>query len=111
MFSVQSPVLSQQKQTTRNQNQESRNQQPATSNQQPATFSPPKNLKKVDLTSPNLAQSAESLNLSIGMKVTHEKFGLGEIELLENGKATINFQNSGQKQLLLKFAKLNIVNN
>lgn len=78
--------------------------------QQP-TFSPPKNLKKVDLSSANMSQSAEMLNLSVGMKVEHEKFGLGEIELLENGKATINFNNSGQKQLLLKFAKLNIINN
>jgi DNA helicase-2/ATP-dependent DNA helicase PcrA len=45
------------------------------------------------------------------MKVSHEKFGIGEIEQLEDGKATINFTNSGKKQLLLKFAKLNIVNN
>lgn len=116
MFSVQSPVLSRQSSVSSSQSsvhsrQSSVNssQSAKTSNQQ--TFSPPKNLKKVDLTSPNLAQSAETLNLSVGMKVAHEKFGLGEIELLENGKATINFQNSGQKQLLLKFAKLNIVNN
>lgn len=116
MFSVQSPVLSRQSSVSSSQSsvhsrQSSVNISQSTkiSNQQ--TFSPPKNLKKVDLTSPNLAQSAETLNLSVGMKVAHEKFGLGEIELLENGKATINFQNSGQKQLLLKFAKLNIINN
>lgn len=116
MFSVQSPVLSRQSLVSSSQSSvhsrqptKTSTQQPVTSNQQ--TFSPSKNLKKVDLTSPNLAQSAETLNLSVGMKVAHEKFGMGEIELLENGKATINFQNSGQKQLLLKFAKLNIVNN
>lgn len=109
MFSVQSPILSRQSSVSSSQSTKISSQRPPTSNQQ--TFSPPKNLKKIDLTSPNLAQSAETLNLSVGMKVAHEKFGLGEIELLENGKATINFQNSGQKQLLLKFAKLNIVNN
>lgn len=85
-------------------------QKPATAVQQP-TFSPPKNLKKVDLNSTAVSQSADSLNLSAGMKVEHEKFGFGEIELIENGKATINFNNSGKKQLLLKFAKLNIINN
>jgi len=84
-----------------------------TNTQQPTipTFAPPKNLKKVDLTSSSITQSADNLNLSIGMKVSHEKFGIGEIEQLEDGKATINFSNSGKKQLLLKFAKLNIVNN
>lgn len=84
---------------------------PTTNNQQPITFSTPKNLKKVDLTSSSITQSADNLNLTIGTKVSHEKFGIGEIEQLENGKATINFSNSGKKQLLLKFAKLNIVNN
>lgn len=116
MFSVQSPVLSRQSSVSSSQSsvysrQSSVNSSQSTKTSSQQTFFPPKNLKKVDLTSPNLAQSAETLNLSVGMKVAHEKFGLGEIELLENGKATINFQNSGQKQLLLKFAKLNIVNN
>ncbi len=116
MFSVQSPVLSRQSSVSSSQSsvhsrQSSVNSSQSTKTSSQQTFSPPKNLKKIDLTSPNLAQSAETLNLSVGMKVAHEKFGLGEIELLENGKATINFQNSGQKQLLLKFAKLNIVNN
>ncbi len=99
----QTPNLKTQTQTS--------NLKPQNPNSKPQIFSTSKNLKKVDLTSPNLVQSAETLNLTVGMKVAHEKFGLGEIELLENGKATINFQNSGQKQLLLKFAKLNIVNN
>ena len=104
-------VQSSQQHETRNPKLEIRNSKPQTSNFKPQIFSPPKNLKKVDLSSANLAQSAETLNLSVGMKVAHEKFGLGEIEELENGKATINFNNSGKKQLLLKFAKLNIVNN
>lgn len=85
-------------------------QKPVAPIQQPS-FSPPKNLKKVDLNSTTISQSADSLNLSAGMKVAHEKFGIGEIELIESGKATINFNTSGKKQLLLKFAKLNIINN
>jgi len=42
--------------------------------------------------------------------VNHERFGNGIINELENGKATINFQDGNTKQLLLKFAKLTIVN-
>jgi len=70
----------------------------------------PKNLKKISATQlADSTESAESLNLSIGMMVNHVKFGNGIIENIESGKATINFQNIGNKQLLLKFAKLTIV--
>ena len=46
-------------------------------------------------------------------KVIHDKFGKGEIIAMEgeapNVKATVAFQGAGNKQLLLKFAKLRIV--
>ncbi|MCX6230436.1 MAG: UvrD-helicase domain-containing protein [Bacteroidetes bacterium] len=52
--------------------------------------------------------------LQIGMEVEHDRFGMGRIINLEgsgpNKKATVNFQNIGNKQLLLKFAKLKIIN-
>ena len=48
-----------------------------------------------------------------GMDVEHEKFGFGKIVNLEGSlpdvKATVFFQGLGNKQLLLKFAKLRIV--
>ncbi|MDP4184951.1 MAG: 3'-5' exonuclease, partial [Bacteroidota bacterium] len=48
-----------------------------------------------------------------GMIVEHQRFGQGKILQLEgenqNMKATVFFQSAGQKQLLLKFAKLKIV--
>lgn len=48
-----------------------------------------------------------------GMEVEHEKFGFGKIVSLEGTlpdvKATVFFQGLGNKQLLLKFAKLRIV--
>jgi DNA helicase-2/ATP-dependent DNA helicase PcrA len=70
----------------------------------------PKNLTKISSASaPNSNESAIELNLQQGMMVNHQKFGNGIIEVLDNGKATINFQNIGNKQLLLKFAKLTIV--
>tara|TARA_B100000809_G_C15138566_1_gene531828 strand:+ start:1217 stop:3547 length:2331 start_codon:yes stop_codon:yes gene_type:complete len=69
----------------------------------------PKNLTKVSKSAPVKVDSAASLKLEEGMMVNHQKFGNGIIENLDNGKATINFQNIGNKQLLLKFAKLSII--
>lgn len=51
-------------------------------------------------------------DLQNGMTVEHQKFGKGKIIQLEgagaNKKATVFFKGIGQKQLLLKFAKLRI---
>lgn len=84
----------------------------STTNPQPIQQNPtvvPKNLKKI--TASTLGKSsAENLNLKTGMMVNHERFGNGIINELENGKATINFQDGNTKQLLLKFAKLTIIN-
>lgn len=70
----------------------------------------PKNLKKIPLNQQVATSSAESLDLKEGTMVNHERFGNGIITNLENGKATVNFQQSGTKQLLLKFAKLTVIN-
>ena len=51
--------------------------------------------------------------LQPGMSVEHERFGKGKVLSIEgegsNRKATVFFQAVGQKQLLLKFAKLKII--
>jgi len=51
--------------------------------------------------------------IQVGMNVEHARFGTGKVISMEgtgpNKKATIYFQNIGQKQLLLKFAKLRIL--
>jgi len=48
-----------------------------------------------------------------GMKVYHEKFGTGKVLGIEGSgdsrKATVFFEGTGQKQLMLKFAKLSII--
>ena len=48
-----------------------------------------------------------------GMRVSHEKFGIGKVLGVEGSdasrKATVFFEGVGQKQLMLKFAKLTIV--
>ena len=52
-------------------------------------------------------------NLSIGNIIKHERFGYGIVmELIgdkDNAKATVEFESCGRKQLLLKFAKYEIV--
>lgn len=51
--------------------------------------------------------------MQVGMEVEHERFGFGKILNIEGSKpdlkATIFFKGLGQKQVLLKFAKLRIV--
>jgi DNA helicase-2/ATP-dependent DNA helicase PcrA len=54
--------------------------------------------------------SDDTGNLSIGMQVEHQRFGKGKVLKVEEGKATVFFPAVGQKQLLLKFAKLKILN-
>lgn len=56
----------------------------------------------------------ESLrDLQVGMEVLHDRFGNGKVIAMEgvfpNNKATVFFEEAGQKQLLIKFAKLRIV--
>lgn len=59
------------------------------------------------------SQAASGGKLQEGVHVAHAKFGKGKVVKLEgtapNTKATIQFDNSGIKQLLLKFAKLEIL--
>ncbi len=59
------------------------------------------------------AESADPSMIQVGMEVEHPRFGRGKVIGKEgtppNVKATVFFKNHGQKQLLLKFAKLNIV--
>ena len=51
--------------------------------------------------------------LSIGNIIRHERFGFGKVMELtgdnENAKATVEFESFGRKQLLLKFAKYDII--
>ena len=65
--------------------------------------------------SASLSASSSSAggNLREGMKIEHQRFGVGTILKLEgsgeNAKATVEFVHSGTKQLLLKFAKFTII--
>ncbi len=53
------------------------------------------------------------INIKINDVVFHERFGKGQVKEIEkdgeNSRATINFNNSGEKKVLLKFAKLKVI--
>ena len=53
------------------------------------------------------------INIKINDMVFHERFGKGEVKQIEedgeNSRATISFNNSGEKKVLLKFAKLKVI--
>jgi DNA helicase-2/ATP-dependent DNA helicase PcrA len=80
---------------------------------------PPGNFKKISTS----AQEPDSKlpegppsdyeQITTGMTVAHERFGNGKVVNIEgvgpNRKATVFFQSVGQKQLLLRFARLRIV--
>ncbi len=70
-------------------------------------------LPKAHTPTPGFTPSDTSA-LQVGMEVEHERFGFGKVINMEGSKgdvkATVFFRESGQKQLLLKFAKLRIVN-
>ena len=72
-------------------------------------FKPKGNLKKIS--SSAIKNSSIEINFSEGDKVSHEKFGLGKIVKIEglnnDVRAIVDFSKFGQKNLLLRFAKLN----
>ena len=74
-------------------------------------------LTKVETTTSTPASSSAPASdlsgLRVGVKVRHDRFGEGEVIAIEgdggNAKATVAFTHFGQKQLLLKFARLTII--
>jgi DNA helicase-2/ATP-dependent DNA helicase PcrA len=54
-----------------------------------------------------------SVGIAVGKHIIHNRFGRGEVLRVEgtgdNTKATVQFENVGTKQLLLKFAKFEVV--
>lgn len=86
------------------------------------TYKEPSPVQEINTTSFTKLSSAvsksvvshQSLNgLSVGNTIRHERFGLGKIIGIEgdseNAKASVEFESFGKKQLLLKFAKFEII--
>jgi len=75
---------------------------------------PPKGFKKLTKTKTSYnISSSNIIDIVNGVRVKHAKFGIGKVIEIEgediNKKATIFFENIGQKQLLLRFAKLEVI--
>lgn len=75
------------------------------------------NLRRVSEAMANGGRVTDSIStassVSEGDTIAHQRFGVGTVVKVEgtgeNAKATVEFKNSGTKQLLLKFAKFTIV--
>ncbi len=74
-------------------------------------FKAPKNLKKLE--SANGNTNLFDSKLIVGNKVSHQRFGNGEVLKIEgsgaDAKAEIKFESVGVKKLLLRFAKLEVI--
>ena len=63
--------------------------------------------------SADTGMSGNAGGLHVGSTIEHQRFGIGEVVNIEgtgeNQKATVQFRNTGTKQLLLKFARYKII--
>jgi len=80
----------------------------------PAPLPPPKNLRRMkDVARDFSSGDSDELNISVGSTVEHQKFNTGKVLNLEgagkNRIATILFEKYGQKKIILKFAKLQVI--
>lgn len=77
------------------------------------TFLNQKKLVKIEKAPDKAVDADNSQGIMAGMDVEHERFGKGKVISIEgnppNVKATVFFKEHGQKQLLLKFARLKII--
>ncbi len=94
-----------------------RNTSPQKSEPRRPTPAPPtsggKQLKRVTQArtqgAPDADTGSSSADIVTGARVEHAKFGKGKVLNVEGEKATVFFPSVGQKQLLLKFAKLKVL--
>lgn len=72
-----------------------------------------RNFVSADRATPKATANGGSADLAAGNLIKHERFGVGKVIAVEgnaeNRKATVEFENSGTKQLLLKFARFEII--
>ena len=73
----------------------------------------PRGLKSMSELNSKSGTGDTNIDIKVGYNVEHERFGKGKVTKLEGSgvdrKATIFFPHAGAKTLLLKFAKLTIL--
>lgn len=71
------------------------------------------NLVSINKATSSMPLSQEAKELQVGNIIEHERFGRGEVTSIElsgnDRRAFVEFESAGKKQLLLKFAKFNII--
>ena len=76
-------------------------------------FAPPKNLTNINRAKSIPIIASDLSKIQSGIQVKHSRFGTGKVLTISgkgsNKKATVFFTGIGQKQLLLKFAKLELI--
>ena len=74
---------------------------------------PPRKVAATKYVAPADFKPSDTTNLQAGQRVEHPKFGYGQVASLERQqgtvKAVINFEEVGEKTLLLSFAKLRVL--
>lgn len=79
----------------------------------PGTQTSPRGLKSMSELNSKAGTGDSNIDIKVGYNVEHERFGKGKVTKLEGSgvdrKATIFFPHAGAKTLLLKFAKLTIL--
>lgn len=74
-----------------------------------------RNLKRIPTEDSPMKGNSPSVSTQVhqGQTIEHERFGIGKVIRVEgageNAKATIHFENVGEKQLLLRFARFKII--
>ncbi len=88
--------------------------EPETNLSENSSFSHPRKLTKITPAGNQPISNVQNIgDLAVGNTIKHERFGIGKVVALEgagdNAKATILFETFGSRQLLLKFAKYQVV--
>lgn len=80
---------------------------------QPSYLAPKPTQRVVEHTPSSNFAASDTSQLEAGQKVEHQKFGFGTVEKIEgsahNPIATIQFEQNGEKKIMLNYAKLRIV--
>ncbi len=77
----------------------------------PKPAAEPRKLKPVASAKIHQPNGGSTENIQVGVRVRHDRFGIGEVTFLDgtdpqNIKAKVLFEHEGEKNLILKFAKL-----
>lgn len=94
-----------------------RGQKPATEYQKkqepPRTLRPTEKMVNVRFATPKLSASSSANDVQEGAIIKHERFGIGKVLSvsgdIDSRKASVEFENVGIKQLLLKFARFEVI--